>query len=229
MSDSIGGAMSDLDDMDDIEMIMQQLQSEKELEQAVESSHRRNYIYRERLDAEERLREDYFGAQPKYPPTDATGLPGFSVIIKCTSAIRQLAYDVTPDALDEYLQMGDHCARDCPDVFTMCVIEFFMPGYLRKPSFDDIQTLYNAHNTIHGFPGMLESIDCMHWEWKNCPKQWHEQFARGVLCEVVTLNSLLIAFSRPVSTRCKRYIGDFVFWDDMLKDMAALYFGNHLL
>ncbi|GJZ45752.1 putative reverse transcriptase domain-containing protein, partial [Tanacetum coccineum] len=35
------------------------------------------------------------------------------------------------------------------------------------------------------------------------------------------------AASRSVSTRCKRYIGDFVFWDDMLKDMVALYFGNH--
>ncbi|GJY49734.1 hypothetical protein Tco_0439690 [Tanacetum coccineum] len=34
---------------------------------------------------------------------------------------------------------------------------------------------------------------------------------------------------KSVSTRCKRYIGDFVFWDDMLKDMVALYFGNHVL
>ncbi|GKD59263.1 hypothetical protein Tco_1296772 [Tanacetum coccineum] len=32
---------------------------------------------------------------------DATGLMSFSVIMKCTSAIRQLAYDTSPDALDE--------------------------------------------------------------------------------------------------------------------------------
>nr|GEV79585.1 hypothetical protein [Tanacetum cinerariifolium] len=37
---------------------------------------------------------------------DATGLPGFSVIMKCTCAIRQLAVGVTPDSLDEYLQMA---------------------------------------------------------------------------------------------------------------------------
>ncbi|GJR66299.1 hypothetical protein Tco_0012364 [Tanacetum coccineum] len=65
MNDSASG-MSDLD-MDDIEMILQQLKYEQEQEQAVESSHRHNYIYRERGDAEERLMADYFGAHPKYP------------------------------------------------------------------------------------------------------------------------------------------------------------------
>ncbi|GJR45714.1 gypsy type transposase [Tanacetum coccineum] len=54
-----------------------------------------------------------------------------------------------------------------------------MPEYLRKPDFNDIQKLYTAHNNIHGFLGMLESIDCMLWEWKNYPKSWHGQFARG--------------------------------------------------
>ncbi|GKD48098.1 ALP1-like protein, partial [Tanacetum coccineum] len=63
--------------------------------------------------------------------------------------------------------------------------------YLRKPDFNDIQKLYTAHNNIHGFPGMLGSIDCMHWEWRNCPKAWHGQFGRGdkkyptILLEVV--------------------------------------------
>ena len=58
-----------------------------------------------------------------------------SVIMKCTSAIRQLAYNTTPDAFNEYLQMGEHTGRDCLDNFNMCIIELFNPGFLRKPTF----------------------------------------------------------------------------------------------
>nr|GEV62097.1 ribonuclease H-like domain-containing protein [Tanacetum cinerariifolium] len=146
MIDSSGGGLSDLDDINDLEMIMEEVQSEQEQEAAVEWVRHRNYIYRKRLDAKERLMADYFGPNPKYPlyyfrklyrmsrklfleivlgienyiqthhplpprfdffrvRPDATGLPGFSVIMKCTCAIRQLAYGVTRDALDEYLQM----------------------------------------------------------------------------------------------------------------------------
>ncbi|GKF25672.1 ALP1-like protein, partial [Tanacetum coccineum] len=64
-----------------------------------------------------------------------------------------------------------------------------MPKYLRKPDFNDIQKLYTAHNNIHGFPGMLGSIDCMHWEWRNCPKAWHGQFGRGANNDLTVLNN----------------------------------------
>ncbi|XP_047948792.1 uncharacterized protein LOC125194577 [Salvia hispanica] len=35
------------------------------------------------------------------------------------------------------------------------------------------------HETVHGFPGMLGSIDCMHWQWKNYPTVWRGQFTSG--------------------------------------------------
>ncbi|GJS93879.1 hypothetical protein Tco_0800847 [Tanacetum coccineum] len=47
---------------------------------------------------------------------DATCLLSFSTIIKCTSAIRQLTNGISPDAFDEYLQMG-HTASGCLDNF----------------------------------------------------------------------------------------------------------------
>ncbi|GJW95421.1 hypothetical protein Tco_0175093 [Tanacetum coccineum] len=42
---------------------------------------------------------------------DATGQMSMSIIMKCTSTIRQLAYDNAPDAFDEYLQMGEQTAH----------------------------------------------------------------------------------------------------------------------
>ncbi|KAL6560495.1 hypothetical protein OROGR_004054 [Orobanche gracilis] len=40
-----------------------------------------------------------------------------------------------------------------------------------KPNEDDVARLL-VEAERRGTPGMLGSIDCMHWEWKNCPTQW---------------------------------------------------------
>ncbi|GJR06561.1 reverse transcriptase domain-containing protein [Tanacetum coccineum] len=174
MSDSSNYSnMSDLDDIEDIELVMQ-------LNQGESSRRSRKAINRDRYVAEARLLADYFvqGIE-KYIEThsplpahfdfpvvrpDATGLMGFSVIMKCTSPIRQLAYGTSPNALDEYLQIGEHCARNCLDCFIMCIIDLFTHEFLRKPDVNDVRKLYDAHNRIHGLSGMLGSIDCMHWE-----------------------------------------------------------------
>ncbi|GKB54481.1 actin-binding, cofilin/tropomyosin type protein [Tanacetum coccineum] len=36
--------------------------------------------------------------------------------------------------------------------------------------------------------GMLGSIDCMHWEWVNCPKSWHGQYGRGANNDITILH-----------------------------------------
>ncbi|GJZ06155.1 ALP1-like protein isoform X1 [Tanacetum coccineum] len=69
----------------------------------------RNPINRDREGAEERLMADYFNDHCIVRP-DATGRMSLSVIMKCTTAIRQLAYGTTPDAFDEYLQMSERIA-----------------------------------------------------------------------------------------------------------------------
>nr|GEY28336.1 hypothetical protein [Tanacetum cinerariifolium] len=52
MSDSSGGGLSYLDDIDDLEMIMQQVQEEQEQEEEAERVRHRNYIYRETVSYE---------------------------------------------------------------------------------------------------------------------------------------------------------------------------------
>nr|GEY39383.1 hypothetical protein [Tanacetum cinerariifolium] len=48
----------------------------------------------------------YFQVRP-----DFSGRIGICALVKCTFAIRQMAYDTVPDALDEYLQMGATTVR----------------------------------------------------------------------------------------------------------------------
>ncbi|GJZ48533.1 integrase, catalytic region, zinc finger, CCHC-type containing protein [Tanacetum coccineum] len=79
-----------------------------------------------------------------------------------------------------------------------------IPEFLRKPTLADIQNLYAAHNRIHGFPGMLGSIDCMPWEWVNCPKSWHDQYGRGANNDITVLHHSplfddLLADNEPVA------------------------------
>ena len=33
-----------------------------------------------------------------------------------------------------------------------------------------------AKSEERGFPGMIGSLDCMHWAWKNCPAAWKRQY-----------------------------------------------------
>ena len=93
---------------------------------------------------------DYF--KTRY---DARQKRGFSGLQKCTSAIRQLAYGTVPDSLDEYLNMSERTSRESLQEFSEGIIRLYGKEYLRRPTKNDVQILYNHHAERHGFPGML--------------------------------------------------------------------------
>lgn len=116
----------------------------------------------------------YFQQTPSY-----AGVLGISPLIKVTSSIRQLAYGVNPDMLDEYVQMGASTVRECLYKFCEVIMELYGPEYLRKPTVTDIDRLYEHHHRVHGFPGLIGNIDCTDWPWENCPHALKAQFCRG--------------------------------------------------
>jgi hypothetical protein len=99
---------------------------------------------------------------------NAAGVCGFSCLQKVTAALRQLAYGVPADYVDEYVRIGESTAIESLRKFVRSIIDVFSKEYLRAPNADDTARLLNIAEK-RGFPGMLGSIDCMHWKWKNCP------------------------------------------------------------
>ncbi|XP_024009443.1 uncharacterized protein LOC112084525 [Eutrema salsugineum] len=109
---------------------------------------------------------------------DVLGRPGLSALQKCTTAIRLLAYSTAADTVDEYLRLGETTSRKCLEHFVDAIINLFGEEYLRRSTPEDLERLLYVGEQ-RGFPGMIGSIDCMHWEWKNCPTGWKGQFSRG--------------------------------------------------
>ena len=109
---------------------------------------------------------------------DALGRRGLTPLIKCTAAMWMLAYGISVDGLDKYLKVGESTALECMKKFARGVVTVFGEEYLRKPTQTDIDRLLEMGDA-RDFPGMLGSIDCMHWEWKNCPATWKTVFAKG--------------------------------------------------
>jgi hypothetical protein len=121
--------------------------------------------------AEEVAKYDTYFVQKR----NAAGELGHSTYQKVIAALRMLAYGIPADLIDDHLAMGESTAIKCVKRFVLAIVQVFGATYLRAPNAEDTARLLEE-NTARGFPGMLGSIDCMHWSWKNCPAAWHGQF-----------------------------------------------------
>ncbi|XP_062197383.1 uncharacterized protein LOC133900311 [Phragmites australis] len=160
---------------------------------------------------------------------DATGL---SPLQKMTAAIRQLAYGVSSDAVDEYVRIGASTAMMTLRKYVQAIVEVFGEEYLRAPNETDTARLL-AEGERRGFPRMLGSIDCMHWVWKNCPKAWHGAYTGhtrkpSIVLEAVA--SLIDGSAPPVSYIINGnrydmgyYLGDGIYpeWATIVKAIPA--------
>uniref|UniRef100_J3M7M3 Myb-like domain-containing protein n=1 Tax=Oryza brachyantha TaxID=4533 RepID=J3M7M3_ORYBR len=87
---------------------------------------------------------------------------GLSCVQKVVAAFWMLAYGGATDALDEYIRIGESTALEALRKFVVADIEVFGPEYMGLPNEQDTARLL-AIRASRGFPGMLGSIDCMHW------------------------------------------------------------------
>ncbi|XP_062028764.1 uncharacterized protein LOC133744716 [Rosa rugosa] len=90
---------------------------------------------------------------------------------KLTCSLRMFAYGAGADQCAEYCQMAKSTAIEALKRFTRGIVNLYSEKYLRAPTPADLRRLFTKAE-IRGFPGMIGSIDCMHWQWKNCPTGW---------------------------------------------------------
>jgi hypothetical protein len=102
---------------------------------------------------------------------DATGRADLTVLQKCTITVHQLVYGLAADTIDEYLKLGKTTVLECLEYYCLGIIEYFGDEFLHHPTVADTQRLL-VKVEERGFPDMLGSIDCMHWQWHNCPVGW---------------------------------------------------------
>eukprot|EP00918_Siedleckia_nematoides_P039555 GHVU01086039.1.p1 GENE.GHVU01086039.1~~GHVU01086039.1.p1 ORF type:complete len:436 (+),score=47.89 GHVU01086039.1:157-1464(+) len=135
--------------------------------------------------------DDYFRQKP-----DAIGVMGLSPEQKVVAAVRMMTYGVCADAVDEYVRIAETTANESFHRFVHAVVATFQEEYLRSPTPQDVQR-HLSLNKERGFPGMFGSLDCTHWEWKNCPVALQGQYqdrggTRSMIMEAVATEDLWI-------------------------------------
>ncbi|XP_048420909.1 uncharacterized protein LOC125468710 [Pyrus x bretschneideri] len=129
------------------------------------------------------LMNNYFNPNSVYTEEDfrrrlriRTGRPGFSPHQKVTVALRMMAYGSPADLMDETHGISESTCLDTLQQFCDTIVQVHKDEYLREPNQEELNQLLRKAED-RGFPGMIGSLDCMHWDWKNCPTGWQEGFS----------------------------------------------------
>ncbi|XP_050108562.1 uncharacterized protein LOC126587529 [Malus sylvestris] len=120
---------------------------------------------------------------------DRAGRPSFSPHQKVTVALRMMAYGSPADSIDETHGMFESTCLDTFQEFCDTIVQLYKEEYLREPNQEDLNRLLRKAED-RGFSGMIGSLDCMHWDWKNCTTRWQGGFSGRSRKPTVVLDAI---------------------------------------
>lgn len=83
--------------------------------------------------------------------------------------MRQLAYGVSADSMDDYYKIEESTAINAMKQFCMSVVNCFEDEFLCPPSNEKLQRIEKPFADF-SFPGCMGCLDCAGWDWGQCPK-----------------------------------------------------------
>jgi hypothetical protein len=84
-------------------------------------------------------------------------------------------YKLVIATIDEYCTLGESTTMEALKHFVTRVRTCFESTYLRQPTRVDFMKQL-VMNDVRGFLGMFASINCMHYQLKNCVVTWQGHF-----------------------------------------------------
>ncbi|XP_048442484.1 uncharacterized protein LOC125478374 [Pyrus x bretschneideri] len=90
---------------------------------------------------------------------------------KITTTLQMFVYGASADQVDEITRMGESTILKSLMRFCEVIESIYTAEYLRKPTDMDLQ-MFLKKADMRDFPGMIGSIDYMHWTRKNYPSAW---------------------------------------------------------
>ncbi|XP_048443897.1 uncharacterized protein LOC125478994 [Pyrus x bretschneideri] len=114
-----------------------------------------------------------------------------------------MAYGSLVDSMDEAHGMSESTCLDTLAEFCDTIVK---DEYLYEPNQEDLDRLIRKAED-RGFPGIIGSLDCIHWDWKNCPTGWQEGFSRRLRKSTIVLK-VVTSLTEGKAPQLDYYIND---------------------
>jgi hypothetical protein len=96
---------------------------------------------------------------------DVTTCIGLTLLQNYTTALCQLAYDMTANTIDEYLKLGKTTTLECLEYYCAVIVDCYGAEFLHRPTVTDTHRLITSQDRGAYISRYIrEHTDYMHWQ-----------------------------------------------------------------